>query len=706
MAFIPDAPTKFVPDAAPDPIETANAAANKEEDTQGGPIQHVIDMIRAAPSGVIPALKGFVDQIADPYGSAFRMGKGIKAIADNPDAALSTVKNATPQQVGANVVAPLLVGGALGKGVGLAFDASEAASAAAATPARQLGLRTTADSPIAAKAAGTTAGPTLDIQNQAVASRALGADAGVPADVPVNHTSLAAAAVKPGTLLDQAADLIPQGPLSQEAINQVRAARGPQTITPGSPDVENYVNEAERRLTDPNATFSGAQIRATRNLLNGEAATGMQSADPAQRALAQYKKGVVSALDQHVADSLPQGSPITPDMVQNARATLAKNYNLRDLIGKGGDIDLQALAADHRANPNKFTGPTRTVAQFASDHPEVTGNISDANRIAPPSLAGDLSHINILNPRTWVQPIIGGIGRAGLRGSGATEAAASTPVAGAAGEFEPLPMTGLQPPPGRAFTPHQPTLATGAPTQPDFFGTGANGLSLGDELAGHGAAPAAGAPGDISLADLLSHGVEQSPAPGLSAGPMGEPRGEGIPFQINADHAAGGLSLGDLLSGAAPEANSDMAHVMSQGVPEGTMTRTTPQGSPEMMEGGGFKFRSPNGQTIARKRGDQLQVSASLTKQTAQGAGEGTQRMIDAHNFAQANGLNLVSDTKVSEAAAKVYDRLENMGYEITRNPSESDGKGNLLSTSGRPVFEVHGPSDSLADLLTGTGGG
>jgi hypothetical protein len=580
MAFIPDAPSKFVPDTPPDadPIGTANRAANASEH---GPVQDVIDMVRAAPAGIIPALKGAVSGLADPYGHVLQLAQTIKTALANPSATLTSVgsalSSATPQQVGKNVVAPLAVGSAIGGGAGLAADAAESTSAAAAeaaTPAGQLGLRSTAPRPIAAGAAGPTAGPTLDIQNQKVGARVLGADAGVPHDVPINHTSLEAAAAKPGQLLDQASDLLPPSPLSPNAQAAVQAARGPKTITPGSPDVDNYTNATEAKLLDPNAQFSGTEIRATRNLLSGEAATARNSADPAQRALAKYKQNIVGALDQHVADTMPENSAISPEMIANARETLAKNYNLRDLIGKGGDIDLQALAADHRANPNKFTGNTRTVAQFASDHPEVTGPISDAQRIAPPSLVGDLSHINVLNPRSWIQPLIGSAGRAGLKGSGALDAAARTPVAGLAGEFEPKPLTALSAPPGRAFTPNQPDLATGAP-QRDLFGTGANNFTASPPTGAP--PPAAGSPGQVSLADLLSHGVEQSPAPGLSSGPMGAPAPSGIPFTPNLEHAAGGLSLDESLNGpfkGQPMSMADFAGVKSQGVPEGIMTRT------------------------------------------------------------------------------------------------------------------------------------
>jgi hypothetical protein len=83
------------------------------------------------------------------------------------------------------------------------------------------------------------------------------------------------------------------------------------------------------------------------------------------------------------------------------------------------------------------------VAQFASDHPEVTGGISNANRTMPPGLGADIAHINIVNPRTWVQPLVGAAGRNSLRRiAGAGEVAPTpAPVAGLGGEFNVGPQT-------------------------------------------------------------------------------------------------------------------------------------------------------------------------------------------------------------------------------------------------------------------------
>lgn len=565
------------PAATPDAIGAANAAANAGEH---GPVQDVIDMIRAAPSGVIPALKGLVSSF-NPVENVANLTHAIHSLIANPEAALSAVKNATPQQVGKNVVAPAVMGagaGELGGAAAELADTTGAAAAEAASPAGQLGLRSTQGRPIATTLAGPTAAPTLDAQNQAAAHTVLGADVGIPHGTPVNPESLEAARAAPGKVLDEGAASLPTAPLSDEAAAKVAAARGPATITKPTPNVATQIDDIERRLLEPNAQFSGAQIRATRNSLSSDANTGMNSADADTRAIAKYKRGIVDALDQHVADTMPANSAISPDMIANARATLAKNYTLQDLIGKGGDINLQALAKMHRDSPGLFTGNTRTVAEFANQHPEVTGGVSDTARIEPPGLATDLSHVNILNPRSWIQPLFGAMGRSSLRGGNPLGAAEQAPIAGAAGEFEHQPLSALTPPPGRAFEPHQPQAATGSP-QRDFFGHEIGGMSLADELGAGGAPQGAGQ--GISLADLLSHGVEQGPSPGLTAGPMGSPAPEGVPFARNAAHEAGDLTtheptLMDLL-----ENLKDHPDVMSQGVPEGIMSRTANNASGE-----------------------------------------------------------------------------------------------------------------------------
>jgi hypothetical protein len=459
----PEAPKGFSSSISASDNPTANdteiAQGMQKMSNQQTPVGDVIDMLKAVPGGVVKMLEGIGNNVTEHpvLGNIPGLVDLFKRVAADPGGTLTSaanaVKNATPTQVGENVVAPIVAGGGISEGAG----AVASRLGAEATAAEQLGLRTAQGLP--AKMAGNTAGPTLDAQNNRVAATVLGADAGVPHSSPVTAQSLADARIAPGNLMDQGYGLVQPGPLSPVAREQVLAARGPATITKPTPNVANQINDIESSLLDPNGQFTGDQLRATRNSLNSDATAGANSTDADTRAVAAYKRNVVGALDQHVADSLPEGSPITQDMVSNARSTLAKNYTLQDLISKGGDINLQALAKLHRDNPNLLSGNSRTVAQFAHEHPEVTGTVSDADRISPPSLMGDLAQINPLTQPvgTIGQALFGALGRRLLRGAPgeAIGAGMQAPVAGGAGEFAPKPLTALQAPPSQAEAPHQ-----------------------------------------------------------------------------------------------------------------------------------------------------------------------------------------------------------------------------------------------------------
>jgi hypothetical protein len=104
-----------------------------------------------------------------------------------------------------------------------------------------------------------------------------------------------------------------------------------------------------------------------------------------------------------------------------------------------------------------------------------------------------------------------------------------------------------------------------------------------------------------------------------------------------------------------------------------------------------FRVTSANGETVAYQRGNILQITDARTAEVAQKTGEGTARIQALIDEAERRGLNFTSDTKVSTSAAKVYDRLERQGYTVKRNTFDTDADGNLVSDSGRPVFEVTG---------------
>ncbi len=569
-------------------------------------------------------------------------------------------------QVGMDVASIAPVAGAVKAAAELPGQLAAKAAAKAADPFEQLGLKTSVDHPVARAVAGSSGREALGLQNQQVGNTVAGAQAGVAPGTPIDYKPLEDARAAPNAVYGRVAQSLPTGPLSPNAQAAIQAVgSGANRITAGSQTVQDTIQGLKDSLLNAHGNFSGDQVINESRGLRQEGGVGIASDDVDQQAIGAAKLQMAKALETHVVDSLPADAPVSLDQFQQARTALAKNYAVQSAL-KGNDVDLQGLGRIQRADPDLMTGDLQTLGDFANKHPEVSTLPSAGTRYSPPGLGKDLGSVNIINPRTWVQPLLGALARRSMTGAPgeALGAAAARPVTGLGGEFAPIDRT-PQPPPGLTAGP------MGAPAAP------------------------AGPPGQIPLADVLSHGVEQSPPAGLSLAPDASSGPSGIPFQRDAGHESGLLGLIDDFAGPSQTApakgdNRDLGAVMSSQVPEGTLQKT-PQSSPQPMPDGGLAFRSPNGQTIVRQRGDTLQVSDSATNATSQGRGEGTQRMMDAYKFAQANGLNLVSDTKVSSSAAKIYDRLEKLGFDIKRNPADADENGNLLSSAGRPVFEVSG---------------
>jgi len=482
--------------------------------------------------------------------------------------------------------------GALSPVLSGARASTEAATLAAQNaPAAvtKYGMRTLTSHPIAAGAAGPSGTQAVLLHNQPLGNTVLGAEAGVPhghALVPGENGSLAQARTAPGSVYDRLQESLPTAPLSSNATRMMQSAGTTENVLTAPSEATQAAIDAQRaRLQGP---LTGPQVVQTSRALRQEGGARLGSDDVEQQNLGSAQLQIARALEQHIADTLQPNAPVSLEQFQAARTALAKNYAVQGAV-KGGNVDMQAIGRMQLRDPDLLTGPMADIADFANKHPSVT---SLPNRIeVPPSFANDLGKaIGTGNHQGVLDRLFGASGiQAGARRiltgnpGAATEAAQQTPVTGLSGEFGPLaprqpPPLDLQPPSGQAFTPHQPEAATGNPQQ-DFFGTGANNFTANAPTTP--APPTAGPPGQIPLADVLSHGVEQPPAAGLQSAPMGAPPQTGIPFQRNAAHEAGDLTLDELLNGP-PRTytgnNADLPGVMSQGVPEGTMTRTSAPG--------------------------------------------------------------------------------------------------------------------------------
>lgn len=506
-------------------------------------------------------------------------------------------------------------------GANASTEAAALAAQNAPAAVTKFGMRMLGDHPVAAGAAGPSGAQAVSLHNQPLGNTVLGAEAGVPHGTKLNYDTIAAGRTAPGAVYDRVEGSLPTAPLSPAATAMVQKAGTSSDVLTQPSEATQAAIEAQKAklLSGP---LTGSQVVQTGRALRQEGGARIGSEDVEQQNLGKAQLSMAGALEQHMADTLPPGSNVSPEQFQAARTALAKNYAVQGAL-RGGNVDMQAIARIQRADPQLLTGPMADIADFANQHPAVTGL---TNRIeTPPSFANDLgkalgagSHQGIVDRLFGASGIQAGARRV-LTGSpaDATAAARQTPVAGLGGEFDPLQPSDvpMQPPPGAVGPPpsRQPSLPLG----PQGSGQVTNptgGLTASPPTAP--APPAAGPSGQMSLADLLSHGVEQGPAPGLSSGPMGAPAPSGIPFTRNAAHEAGGLTLADDLGGGPfkgqPMSMSDFAGVKSQGVPEGILARSRPSSAPEFADLG--RANNASGESAAS-----LEAQSRLGQEKAAG---------------------------------------------------------------------------------------
>lgn len=462
-------------------------------------------MIRAAPAGVLPALKGLVSSI-NPTENAANLFHSVRSLVANPQGALSAVKNATPAQVGQNVLAPALVGAGVNEGAGLAAGLGDPASIPASAPAavRNLGLRTAVDHPIARNVAGPSGREALTAQNQSIVDPTAGAVAGVPHGSPLNATTLEAGREAPNSVYSRAAEHIPTGPLSPTAAQTVQGI-GADDLVVHSPDTQATIEAQKQRLLS--GPMTGPQVVDTQKALRFNGFRNASSEDPEQLAVGHAQLKMADALHQHMADTLPANAPVSADQLVQARQALAQNHTVENAL-KGGNVDMQALARINRNNPNMLSGPLKDMAEFGDLHPEVSSLPGAGARYNPAGVGKDITGFDVVHPVGAVARMFGGkVARRALLGSpeAAEAARTATPVRGMGDEFAPLPPgpLQLQPSPGRAFEPNQPQLATGASLAEQPFNAEAKNFSLeapiGQAFEGHQPQLATDNPQNIEL---------------------------------------------------------------------------------------------------------------------------------------------------------------------------------------------------------------
>ena len=372
--------------------------------------------------------------------NAQSVGQGI---SDTLGEAAAPYQNpAVNSEFGQNYIAPVandvmaiapVAGAAAGVG-GAIGDARAAAAAARPAVVTKYGFQTGAENPIARNVAGTSARPAVTAHNQSIADPVLGAQAGVPPGTKITPKALEDARAAPNSVYSRAESSIPTGPLSPNAAAAVQGV-GSDDMIVHSPDTQATIDAQKARLLS--GPLTGSEVVNGQRALRFNGFRNAGSEDPEQMALGQAQLKMADALHQHMVDTLPPGAPVSAEQLQQARVALAQNHTVENALGPNGNVNLTKLAKIHNDNPGMLSGPMADVAQFASDHPEVTRLPSDAERFNPQGFLHDVMNANVLNrPVGAVAQIFGGkVARGVLTGSKPT----LTPkVTGLGGEFAPL----------------------------------------------------------------------------------------------------------------------------------------------------------------------------------------------------------------------------------------------------------------------------
>lgn len=530
--------------ASPIPMFHAGKAGEDFSRTAGDALTQGIDAVTGGGDAVTKGV-GAANQFADTHPGT------MNAVHMAGDAAALAGARGIPS-------AAENVGGLKSLFKGEAFDEGPPA------PDNGTGLRSGAGQNIAKAVSDISGKNALKEHNQQVGNAGLAGEANHVGDGPLSYAATKAARAEPNDVYTRVGANLPEGQLdaaSQADVGKVGTGNG---LVTASETAQKQIDNLKSQLV--NKSFTGDQLVDNLRSLRQEGYKRAGSEDVDQQAIGGAQLDLARAIEGHVERNLPRGADVTVQDFQGARKALAKNHAVESAL-HGPDVDLKAIARMQRADPHMLDGFMKDVADFANGEGRNVVGLPDT--YDTPSFAGDVAHaLSFHHPVQGIAQLFGGrTARAQLTGDTASAVDAAKARFGATpGRFAPRP--GLTAPPGRAW--RDPTqIPLGDLPQ----GPGPAPFTLGEGANPNPTAPAGGQ-GELKFADVLSHGVEQGPSPGLSAGPMGAPAQGGVPFSQDAGHMAGDLELdhgpplADLLADL-----HDHAKVMSQGVPEGTAAR-------------------------------------------------------------------------------------------------------------------------------------
>lgn len=411
--------------------------------------------------------------------------------------------------------------------------------------------------------------------------------AGISPDRELSNGTLNTAKVPHNNTYDQIygalPDQVPAG--SDPAFQSDVASAG---STPGTLTPKNDAVDALKQQALANDTLTPQQIKANiSNMREAGFRNKNNGADDATRALGQTQLDIANAHEGLIDRNLPPTSPVSLDDLQDARTSLAKiNMVQRHLVGE--DVNPATLANEARGN-NAVNGELRLIANLHDLAPKGaqlpqraviprTGLVGAVTQAGAGALAGHMvggihgAAIGAaLGAHDLVPAMKDAFSKLGVRNNTVPE---DLTKAGLGDLF--TRGNGLEPGWNRTQQLELSPSPGGPPIEPMQRDLGSLPQGPGPNPDLHLTAPPSEAPVVEPHQPDLAFGAEP-PNPNGTL-----PPGARVGGPTTVASPPGGLSLADSIIGHGPSNMSDLGHVMSQGVPEGIMSRTAPAGNPPL----------------------------------------------------------------------------------------------------------------------------
>jgi len=175
----------------------------------------------------------------------------------------------------------------LAAGASASTEAATLAAQNAPAAVTKYGMRTLADHPVAAGAAGPSGTQAVSLHNQPLGNTVLGAEAGVPHGMPLvpgENGSLAGARRAPGSVYDRMESSIPTAPLSPAATKLLNSAgTNENVLTAPSEATQTAINTQRAKLTG--RPLTGSEVIQTSRALRQEGGARLGSDDVEQQNL-------------------------------------------------------------------------------------------------------------------------------------------------------------------------------------------------------------------------------------------------------------------------------------------------------------------------------------------------------------------------------------------------------------------------------------